>query len=157
MTRGLLLVPVFLLWICISFFSSNSGIQNSEVNFKGNLSQLLFRLLKLVSLVGRELLALTQEENETIDNLTYLTPKEKEERKEGNCTPPAIEQFPVPLMDNYYRQHGGLVIHILIAIYMFIGLAIVCDDYFVPALDRIAEGTLILTFFHVHKSQTLFI
>ena len=23
---------------------------------------------------------------------------------------------------------------------MFIGLAIVCDDYFVPALDRIAEG-----------------
>ena len=23
---------------------------------------------------------------------------------------------------------------------MFVGLAIVCDDYFVPALDRIAEG-----------------
>ena len=23
---------------------------------------------------------------------------------------------------------------------MFIGLAIVCDDYFVPALDRIADG-----------------
>ena len=83
---------------------------------------------------------MTKEENQTIDNLTYLTPKEKAERKEGNCTPPAIEQFPEPLMDNYYRQRGGLTIHILIAIYMFIGLAIVCDDYFVPALDRIAEG-----------------
>jgi len=89
--------------------------------------------------VGRELLAMTAKENETIDNLTYLTPQEKEERKEGNCTPPAIEQFPVPIMDNYYRKRGGLIIHILIAIYMFIGLAIVCDDYFVPALDRIAE------------------
>ena len=58
----------------------------------------------------------------------------------GNCTPPAIEQFPEPLMDNYYRKRGGLVIHIFVAFYMFIGLAIVCDDYFVPALDRIAEG-----------------
>ena len=139
MTRGLLLVPVFLLWICISFFSS-SGIQNSQVNFR-----------------GRELLALTEEENSTIDKLPYLTRKEKEERKAGNCTPPAIEQFPVPLMDNYYRQRGGLLIHILIAIYMFIGLAIVCDDYFVPALDRIAEGIFFYFFgLLVHKSQTLF-
>ena len=87
---------------------------------------------------------MTAKENETIDNLTYLTPQEKEERKEGNCTPPAIEQFPVPIMDNYYRKRGGLIIHILIAIYMFIGLAIVCDDYFVPALDRIAEGVIII-------------
>ena len=38
------------------------------------------------------------------------------------------------------RKRGGLAIHIFIAIYMFIGLAIVCDDYFVPALDRIADG-----------------
>ena len=138
MTRGLLLVPVFLLWICISFFSS-SGIQNSHANFR-----------------GRELLALTEEENSTIDKLPYLTRKEKEERKAGNCTPPAIEQFPVPLMDNYYRQRGGLLIHILIAIYMFIGLAIVCDDYFVPALDRIAEGNFHFFWPFVHKSQTLF-
>ena len=35
---------------------------------------------------------------------------------------------------------------------MFIGLAIVCDDYFVPALDRIAEGTLIIfSMFINHK------
>ena len=43
-------------------------------------------------------------------------------------------------MNNNVRKHGGLIIHILVAIYMFVGLAIVCDDYFVPALDRIAEG-----------------
>lgn len=38
------------------------------------------------------------------------------------------------------RKHGGLIIHILAAIYTFLGLAIVCDDYFVSSLDRICEG-----------------
>ena len=69
-----------------------------------------------------------------------LTPKQKRQRETTNCSPPAIEQFPQPLMDKHYRQRGGLIIHILVAIYMFIGLAIVCDDYFVPALDRLSEG-----------------
>ena len=92
------------------------------------------------NIVGRNLFALTAQQNESIDELPYLTEDEKEQRKVGNCTPPAIEQFPEPLMNNNVRKHGGLIIHILVAIYMFVGLAIVCDDYFVPALDRIAEG-----------------
>ncbi|XP_015435126.1 PREDICTED: probable sodium/potassium/calcium exchanger CG1090 [Dufourea novaeangliae] len=37
------------------------------------------------------------------------------------------------------RKHGGLIIHILVAVYTFLGLAIVCDDYFVSSLDRICE------------------
>lgn len=36
-------------------------------------------------------------------------------------------------------QHGGIVIHVLVAIFTFLGLAIVCDDYFVSSLDRICE------------------
>lgn len=57
-----------------------------------------------------------------------------------NCTPPAIEQFPRPLMSQSARMHGGLIVHLLVTVYMFIGLAIICDDYFVPALDRICES-----------------
>lgn len=38
------------------------------------------------------------------------------------------------------RKHGGLVIHVFVAIFTFLGLAIVCDDYFVASLDRICEG-----------------
>lgn len=57
-----------------------------------------------------------------------------------NCTPPAIEQFPRPLMGPSVRIHGGLVIHVLVAVFTFLGLAIVCDDYFVSSLDRICEG-----------------
>ncbi|CAK1541193.1 unnamed protein product [Leptosia nina] len=56
-----------------------------------------------------------------------------------NCTPPAIEQFPHPLMSQTARKHGGLIIHILVAVFTFIGLAIVCDEYFVCSLDRICE------------------
>ncbi|XP_041985191.1 probable sodium/potassium/calcium exchanger CG1090 [Aricia agestis] len=56
-----------------------------------------------------------------------------------NCTPPAIEQFPRPLMGQTARKHGGLIIHVLVAVFTFIGLAIVCDEYFVSSLDRICE------------------
>ncbi|TMW44229.1 hypothetical protein DOY81_010693 [Sarcophaga bullata] len=59
--------------------------------------------------------------------------------KRENCTPPAIEQFPRPLMSKWLRQHGGLVIHVLVAIFTFFGLAIVCDEYFVASLDRLCE------------------
>nr|CAH7739540.1 unnamed protein product [Callosobruchus chinensis] len=55
------------------------------------------------------------------------------------CTPPAIKQFPHPMMSPSTRRHGGLVIHIIVAVYMFLGLAIVCDEYFVASLDRICE------------------
>lgn len=60
--------------------------------------------------------------------------------KRVNCTPPAIEQFPPPLMSPWLRQHGGLILHVLVAVFTFFGLAIVCDDYFVTSLDRICEG-----------------
>lgn len=63
--------------------------------------------------------------------------------KRSNCTPPAIEQFPRPLMGPNIRKHGGLVIHVLVAVFTFLGLAIVCDDYFVASLDRICEGKII--------------
>ncbi|XP_056640739.1 probable sodium/potassium/calcium exchanger CG1090 [Diorhabda sublineata] len=55
------------------------------------------------------------------------------------CTTPAIKQFPHPIMGPSTRKHGGLIIHIIVAIYMFLGLAIVCDEYFVASLDRICE------------------
>ncbi|KAK6622447.1 hypothetical protein RUM44_002258 [Polyplax serrata] len=59
--------------------------------------------------------------------------------KRENCTPPAIEQFPRPLMGPNARRNGGIIIHIFVAVYAFIALAIVCDDYFVSSLDRICE------------------
>ena len=56
------------------------------------------------------------------------------------CVPPAVEQFPNPLLDKQSRQRGGLLLHIIVAFYMFVGLAIVCEDYFVPSLNKVSDG-----------------
>lgn len=57
-----------------------------------------------------------------------------------NCTPPAIEEFPSPGISQYVRARGGLIIHLMVSIYMFVALSIVCDDYFVPALEIMVES-----------------
>ena len=59
-----------------------------------------------------------------------------------SCVPPAILQFPTPVFNKTQRRYGAIIFHILLAIYMFMGLAIVCDDYFVPALDKISDGEI---------------
>ncbi|KAF3428645.1 hypothetical protein E2986_13651 [Frieseomelitta varia] len=56
-----------------------------------------------------------------------------------NCTPPAIKEFPSDGLTRQQRQSGLIAVHFVIAIYMFLLLAIVCDDYFVPAIKKICE------------------
>lgn len=57
-----------------------------------------------------------------------------------NCTPPAVNQFPRDLFTQEQRKNGALVIHVLVAAYMFLGLSVVCDDYFIPSLESISEA-----------------
>ncbi|XP_023953917.1 sodium/potassium/calcium exchanger 3 isoform X3 [Bicyclus anynana] len=57
-----------------------------------------------------------------------------------NCTPPAIDDFPPGLFTELQRQHGAIVLHALISIYLFLALAVVCDKFFVPAVDRICTA-----------------
>ncbi|KAJ7401699.1 Sodium/potassium/calcium exchanger 4 [Pitangus sulphuratus] len=51
----------------------------------------------------------------------------------------AIHEFPEDLFTNKERQQGGILLHIIAALYMFYALAIVCDDFFVPSLEKICE------------------
>ncbi|XP_028407139.1 sodium/potassium/calcium exchanger 3-like isoform X2 [Dendronephthya gigantea] len=55
------------------------------------------------------------------------------------CTPPAILEFPRDLLNRKQRLYGGILLHVLVAFYMFWAITIICDDYFVPALDVICE------------------
>lgn len=57
-----------------------------------------------------------------------------------NCTPPGIDDFPDDLFTQKERQSGWVAIHFLVSLYIFVGLAVVCDDYFVPSMERICEG-----------------
>uniref|UniRef100_A0A8V5FMF8 Sodium/calcium exchanger membrane region domain-containing protein n=1 Tax=Melopsittacus undulatus TaxID=13146 RepID=A0A8V5FMF8_MELUD len=51
----------------------------------------------------------------------------------------AINEFPEDIFTNKERQQGGVLLHIIAALYMFYALAIVCDDFFVPSLEKICE------------------
>ncbi|OXB73189.1 UNVERIFIED_CONTAM: hypothetical protein H355_003375 [Colinus virginianus] len=51
----------------------------------------------------------------------------------------AIHEFPEDIFTNKERQQGGVLLHIIAALYMFYALAIVCDDFFVPSLEKICE------------------
>ncbi|XP_063080147.1 sodium/potassium/calcium exchanger 4a [Engraulis encrasicolus] len=73
--------------------------------------------------LGRRLMA-TAGENET---------------EAKNCTEPAIHEFPEDVFTIKQRAQGAILLHIFAALYMFLALAIVCDDYFVTSLEKICE------------------
>ncbi|XP_050305564.1 sodium/potassium/calcium exchanger Nckx30C isoform X2 [Anthonomus grandis grandis] len=47
--------------------------------------------------------------------------------------------FPEDIFTDEQLKSGAIILHILGVIYMFVALAIVCDEFFVPALDVIIE------------------
>ncbi|KAJ8014125.1 hypothetical protein DPEC_G00037010 [Dallia pectoralis] len=55
------------------------------------------------------------------------------------CLCLALHEFPTDLFTNQERVEGAVALHVLFAMYMFYALALVCDDYFVPSLEKICE------------------
>ncbi|XP_049269488.1 sodium/potassium/calcium exchanger 2 [Rhipicephalus sanguineus] len=46
-------------------------------------------------------------------------------------------QFPEDLFSEEQRKRGAVILHVMGMVYMFVALAIVCDEFFIPALDVI--------------------
>ncbi|XP_038582912.1 sodium/potassium/calcium exchanger 4 isoform X2 [Micropterus salmoides] len=61
------------------------------------------------------------------------------ETEQKNCSAPAIHEFPDDLFTNPERKSGAVLLHIVAALYMFLALAITCDEYFVTSLEKICE------------------
>uniref|UniRef100_A0A1I8I030 Na_Ca_ex domain-containing protein n=1 Tax=Macrostomum lignano TaxID=282301 RepID=A0A1I8I030_9PLAT len=55
------------------------------------------------------------------------------------CTPRSIENFPPDLFSLADKRRGAVALHGLAALWLFAGLAIVCDDYFVASLEVLCE------------------
>ncbi|KAL4659704.1 sodium/potassium/calcium exchanger 3-like [Arapaima gigas] len=51
-----------------------------------------------------------------------------------------LTEFPDDIFTQEERQRGAVLLHVFCAVYMFYALAIVCDDYFVPSLEKISEN-----------------
>ncbi|VUZ56030.1 unnamed protein product [Hymenolepis diminuta] len=56
-----------------------------------------------------------------------------------NCTPLAIDNFPRDHFTQKQRRSGLVIFHIFAAAYMFLALAIVCDEFFIPCLEVICD------------------
>ncbi|KAG8232086.1 hypothetical protein J437_LFUL012445, partial [Ladona fulva] len=78
--------------------------------------------------LGRNLLQISNE-NRTISSILN-----------ANCTEPAIDDFPPDLFSDSQRRNGAVVLHAVLAIYLLLFVAIVCDDYFVPSIKRITKA-----------------
>ncbi|KAM7417559.1 hypothetical protein PAMA_017275 [Pampus argenteus] len=52
----------------------------------------------------------------------------------------AISEFPEDIFTLEQRRQGAVLLHVFCAIYMFHALAIVCDVYFVPSLEKVSEN-----------------
>ncbi|XP_054871885.1 sodium/potassium/calcium exchanger 4 isoform X3 [Amphiprion ocellaris] len=69
--------------------------------------------------------------------LMASVPENKTEEK--NCSEPAIHEFPDDLFTNDERKSGAIMLHIVATLYMFLALAITCDEYFVTSLEKVCE------------------
>ncbi|XP_038601608.1 sodium/potassium/calcium exchanger 3 [Tachyglossus aculeatus] len=76
---------------------------------------------------------------EAADRNTTEIPVDTGHLPRKNCTEPALHEFPKDIFTNEDRRQGAVILHVLCAMYMFYALAIVCDDFFVPSLEKICE------------------
>ncbi|XP_009904922.1 sodium/potassium/calcium exchanger 2 isoform X3 [Dryobates pubescens] len=95
------------------------------------------RSQKLVHGHQRTLLDFTeQNENVTPDPHASM----KYEAQQDNATDDhAKGEYPEDLFSLEERRKGAVILHVIGMIYMFIALAIVCDEFFVPSLTVITE------------------
>ena len=58
-----------------------------------------------------------------------------------NCTSEEdASNFPNDLFSLEERQHGAIAVHFLAVLYVFYAVLIICDEYFVPAIESICRG-----------------
>ncbi|XP_033214359.1 sodium/potassium/calcium exchanger Nckx30C isoform X2 [Belonocnema kinseyi] len=76
--------------------------------------------------------------NTNIEGYNSTTHHHHHNKVGGNISEQA-PLFPTDLFSLEERRHGAVILHILGVVYMFVALAIVCDEFFVPALDVIIE------------------
>ncbi|OQR75061.1 sodium/potassium/calcium exchanger 3-like [Tropilaelaps mercedesae] len=60
-------------------------------------------------------------------------------RPNETCLQAAFHEFPPDIFSHKARKRGAVIVHMLVAIYMFYALAVVCDDYFISSLEECSQ------------------
>lgn len=63
----------------------------------------------------------------------------KSDINDTECRNRTVDEFPSDFMTMEQRKNGGIIVHILLTMYLFCAIAIVCDEYFVQSLNRISK------------------
>lgn len=56
----------------------------------------------------------------------------------AKCEAASIDEFPTLFFTDEQRRQGAVLVHILLILYSFAAIEIVCDDYFASALEKIS-------------------
>lgn len=80
-----------------------------------------------------------------VSNMTTPTPLINlvPAKKNLECEKPAYLEFPPDLFGQKLRSRGFVLVHLAVVCYMFYCLAVVCDNYFLPALEECAQVSMI--------------
>lgn len=81
------------------------------------------------------------EPEESIKYVDRVHDMSKQTNNGSICRIPAINEFPSDFLTLEQKRKGGIIIHILIVLYLFCAIAVVCDEYFVQSLHRICDGS----------------
>lgn len=136
------------MWCCASLFSG-AGFREREGGGGGGdsnkhvgemMGRRVVRALLTVTIEPPALMSTTVPDYGTTSNVS-TNPNAAPMRK---CTRPAILEFPSDGFTRAQRQHGWFLLHVALACYCFWLLAIVCDDYFVPAIESLCSSKLLL-------------
>ncbi|XP_063709583.1 sodium/potassium/calcium exchanger 4-like [Culicoides brevitarsis] len=91
---------------------------------------------KLLSVNVSEIVSPHAADDDEIANFTEIS---EVNHQRIDCNPPAIDEFPPDGFTRKQRKKGWLTVHILLTLYCFWFLAIICDDYFVPAIESLCS------------------
>lgn len=95
----------------------------------------LRRVALLLAVAAATIANITDDDDDDNTNYYNITTINLNQTHFHNAEP----LFPRDLFTPEERKRGAIVLHILGVVYMFVALAIVCDEFFVPALDVIIE------------------
>jgi len=102
--------------------------------FQKTLSKFSINQATFDNLINSELVSKQNKNTEESNNF-----KVRHLLQSENETVEADPLFPEDLFTYEQRRNGAVILHVLGLIYMFVALAIVCDEFFVPSLDVIIE------------------
>jgi len=121
--------------------SSTSVVINSEASLTSDNDSTTDILHQDAAVWRRHLLAVVISNTTTsLSNFDDNISMSSVDTGDFNCsvsTPNVGKSYPDDLFTDAQLYHGAVILHAVGTVYMFGGLAIVCDEYFIPALEVI--------------------